>query len=55
LFAPGDWIGLARLLEDGPLAHPPGTPARYPDELLRRYSLEGAAERLANAYDRVLA
>jgi glycosyltransferase involved in cell wall biosynthesis len=54
LFAPGDWLGLARLLELGPLARPPGARVQHDAELLRRYSLEAAAERLAAAYDRVL-
>jgi len=54
LFAPGDWVGLARLLELGPLARPPGARVQHDAELLRRYSLEAAAERLAAAYDRVL-
>ena len=54
LFAPGDWLGLARLLELGPLARAPGARVHHDEELLRRYSLEAAAERLAAAYDRVL-
>ena len=53
-FDPGDWLGLARTLLDGPLAGAPGARASHPPELVRRYSLEHAAERLANAYDRVL-
>ncbi len=55
LFAPGDWVGLARLLDEGPLARPPATRVEHDPELLRRYSLEAAAERLASAYHRVLA
>jgi glycosyltransferase involved in cell wall biosynthesis len=55
LFRPGDWLGLARLLASGPLAGPPGARATYPEELVRRYSTAAAAERLAAAYDRVLA
>jgi glycosyltransferase involved in cell wall biosynthesis len=55
LFAPGDWPELARLLEAGPLARPPGERARHDPELVRRYSLEAAAERLRAAYGRVLA
>lgn len=54
LFAPGDWAGLARLLGEGPLAQPPGTRAAHDPELLRRYSLEAAADRLRTAYRRVL-
>jgi glycosyltransferase involved in cell wall biosynthesis len=54
-FAPGDWLGLARELADGPLAQEPGTRATYPAELLSRYSLDAAAGRLAAAYDELLA
>jgi glycosyltransferase involved in cell wall biosynthesis len=55
LFAPGDWVELARLLEAGPLAQPPGGRVEHDPELVQRYSQEAAAERLAAAYDRVLA
>ena len=55
LFEPGDWPGLARLLADGPLAGPPGARAEYDPALIERYSVDAAAERLAAAYDRVLA
>jgi glycosyltransferase involved in cell wall biosynthesis len=54
-FQPGDWMGLARALAEGPLARPPGERFEHPAELLRRYSIPAAAERLARAYDRVLA
>jgi glycosyltransferase involved in cell wall biosynthesis len=54
LFAPGDWVGLARLLAAGPLARPPGTRAEHDPELVARYSLEAAADRLRSAYRRVL-
>jgi glycosyltransferase involved in cell wall biosynthesis len=54
LFAPGDWLGLARLLADGPLAVPPGTRASYDPAVVQRYSSEAAAERLAAAYDELL-
>jgi len=50
-FAPGDWLGLARLLAEGPLARPPGEPVRHPHELVERYSTQAAAGRLAEAYD----
>jgi glycosyltransferase involved in cell wall biosynthesis len=53
-FAPGDWLGLARALAAGPLARPPGTRAQYDEALVREYSAEAAAERLAQAYDDVL-
>jgi glycosyltransferase involved in cell wall biosynthesis len=55
LFAPGDWPALAGLLAEGPLARPPGERVSYPDELVRRYSTAAMADRLAAAYDRVLA
>jgi glycosyltransferase involved in cell wall biosynthesis len=54
LFPPGDWLELARLLDAGPLARPPGARADYPDEVVQRYSTRAAAERLAAAYERVL-
>jgi glycosyltransferase involved in cell wall biosynthesis len=54
-FVPGDWIGLARKLADGPLARPPGERVAHDPQLIGRYSAEGATERLAAAYDRVLA
>ena len=53
-FVPGDWLGLARRLAEGPLSRPPGTRAEIPSELLRRYSIDAAAERLATVYDRLL-
>jgi glycosyltransferase involved in cell wall biosynthesis len=55
LFAPGDWVELARLLADGPLARPPGERVAYDPELVRRYSLDAAAGRLREAYRSVLA
>lgn len=54
LFAPGDWVELARLLDEGPLAHPPGRREEHDPELVARYSLEAAAARLRVAYRRVL-
>ena len=53
-FVPGDWLGLARRLVEGPLSRPPGTRTEHSAELVRRYSIEAAAERLASAYERVL-
>jgi glycosyltransferase involved in cell wall biosynthesis len=53
-FAPGDWLGLARELAEGPLSRPPGTRVEYPSEHLAPYSSGAAAERLADAYERVL-
>jgi glycosyltransferase involved in cell wall biosynthesis len=55
LFEPGDWLALARLLAEGPLAAAPGARAAYDPALIERYSLDAAAERLSAAYDRVLA
>ncbi len=54
LFAPGDWPELARLLDEGPLASQPGTRQRHDPELVARYSLDAAAERLRAAYGSVL-
>ena len=54
LFAPGDWIELARLLSTGPLAGPPGSRVAHDEQLVRRYSLEAAADRLRAAYQSVL-
>ncbi|MEX2645752.1 MAG: glycosyltransferase family 4 protein [Gaiellaceae bacterium] len=48
LFDPGDWRALARLLEEAP-------PAADDSAVVARYSREAAAERLAAAYERVLA
>jgi glycosyltransferase involved in cell wall biosynthesis len=57
LVAPGDWLGIARALAgpEGPLSRPPGTRVAYPEEMVRHYSTAAAAERLAGAYERVLA
>ena len=54
-FAPGDWLGLAELLVEGPLGRPPGERIIHPEELLQRYSAHAAADRLAAAYDRLAA
>jgi glycosyltransferase involved in cell wall biosynthesis len=53
-FAPGDWLGLAGELAQGPLARPPGTRVGYEAERLAAYSSAAAAERLGDAYERVL-
>lgn len=55
LFPPGDWLELARLLRDGPLARAPAERQAYPAEVVQRYSTEAAAERIAAAYERALA
>jgi glycosyltransferase involved in cell wall biosynthesis len=53
-FAPGDWLGLARALEAGPLARAPGERVAHDPALLERYSDRAAAERLRTAYGRLL-
>jgi glycosyltransferase involved in cell wall biosynthesis len=53
-FLPGDWMNLARVLAEGPLSRPPGERADPPEELVERYSITAAADRLAAAYDRLL-
>ena len=52
--SPGDWIGLARELADGPLAQPPGTRADYDEQRVERFGTRAAAARLSAAYDDVL-
>lgn len=54
-FAPGDWLGLAHRLADGPLSRAPGERIAHPAERVRAYSTDAMAERLETAYDRVLA
>ncbi len=54
LVGPGDHIGMAEALAAGPLQRPAGTRVEYPAELVQRYSIGAAAERLASAYDAVL-
>jgi len=53
-FAPGDWMELARKLAAGPLTRPAGERIENPPERVRRYSTKAMAERLADAYERVL-
>jgi glycosyltransferase involved in cell wall biosynthesis len=55
LVAPGDWPAIASALAAGPLSRAAGARVIYPEEIVRRYSTTAAAERLAVAYDRVLA
>jgi glycosyltransferase involved in cell wall biosynthesis len=55
LVAPGDWMGIARALAAGPLSRPPGARVSHPAEAVQRYSTAAAAQRIAAAYDRVLA
>ena len=54
-FPPGDWMELARALEAGPLARPPAQRVQHDPERLERYSTRSAAERLAGAYERLVA
>jgi glycosyltransferase involved in cell wall biosynthesis len=55
LFNPGDWVGLADALEQGPLAGEPGA-RRVPDPaLLESYSTTAAAARLRAAYGELTA
>jgi glycosyltransferase involved in cell wall biosynthesis len=53
-FVPGDWLTLARTLAAGPLARRPGERKRYGTGLLEHYSVNAAANRLADAYDELL-
>jgi glycosyltransferase involved in cell wall biosynthesis len=53
-FPPGDWLTLARLLAEGPLARPPAQRMDHPSERVEQYSTAAAAQRLTAAYDRVL-
>jgi glycosyltransferase involved in cell wall biosynthesis len=55
LFAPGDWLGLARALAAGPLSRAPGARVEPDAARLQAWSLPAAGARLAAAYDRVLA
>jgi glycosyltransferase involved in cell wall biosynthesis len=54
LFRPGDWVGLADALAEGPLAGTPGA-RRAPDpDRLELFSLPAAAARLRAAYDELV-
>ncbi len=55
LVAPGDWPAIANALAAGPLSRPAGARVSYPAEIVHRYSSTAAGERLAAAYDRLLA
>jgi glycosyltransferase involved in cell wall biosynthesis len=52
--APGDWVGLARALREGPLAAPPGVRSAGDAARVERFSAGAAAERLREAYADVL-
>jgi glycosyltransferase involved in cell wall biosynthesis len=53
-FAPGDWLGLARLLADGPLGPGGENRAQHAADHVARFGAKQAAERLAAAYEEVL-
>jgi glycosyltransferase involved in cell wall biosynthesis len=53
-FVPGDWMGLAKGLADVSLSQSPGKSDGKVPELVRRYSMDAAAERLATVYERLL-
>jgi glycosyltransferase involved in cell wall biosynthesis len=53
-FAPGDWVGLARALELGPLARAPAERVAPETERLERFSTGAAAARLRAVYDELL-
>jgi glycosyltransferase involved in cell wall biosynthesis len=52
--APGDWVGLAQALADGPLAHVPGARSAPEEARLERFSTAAAAARLRAIYDDLL-
>jgi glycosyltransferase involved in cell wall biosynthesis len=54
LFRPGDWVGLAAVLADGPLAGEPGARRAPEPERLERYSLGAMAARVEAAYDELV-
>ena len=55
LFTPGDWAGLADVLERGPLRGPSAVRCAPAPERLERYSSDAAAARLQTAYNELLA
>jgi glycosyltransferase involved in cell wall biosynthesis len=54
LFEPGDWVGLAGVLDHGPLAGPPAARRAPEPDRLERYSRRAQAARLRAAYDELL-
>jgi len=54
LFAPGDWMDLARRLERGVLARPAAARHSVDRGVLERFSTAAAADRLRAAYERAL-
>jgi glycosyltransferase involved in cell wall biosynthesis len=51
---PGDWVGLADALQEGPLAAAPGARLAPEEGRLERFSAAAAAERLRSIYDELL-
>ena len=54
LFPPGDWVGLAQVLAEGPLSGVPGARATADAGRLERFTATAAADRLRAAYAAVL-
>jgi glycosyltransferase involved in cell wall biosynthesis len=54
IVSPGDWMGLARALSQGPLGRPPGARQMPDPARVDRYSSAVAAERLHAAYGELL-
>ncbi|MGO9322595.1 MAG: glycosyltransferase [Solirubrobacteraceae bacterium] len=52
--SPGDWVGLAQALQEGPLAGAPGARMAPEEGRLERFSAAAAAERLRSIYDELL-
>jgi len=52
--SPGDWVGLAEALEQGPLAGAPGARLEPEPGRLERFSATAAADRLRSIYDELL-
>ena len=52
--SPGDWVGLADTLQQGPLAAAPGTRSAPEEDRLERFSATAAAERLRAIYEELL-
>jgi glycosyltransferase involved in cell wall biosynthesis len=54
LFAPGDWMAIARLLAEGPLSQAPGARTEHPADRIELFSSEAAAGRIVRGYERAL-
>ncbi len=55
LFEPGDWFGLAQALLTGPLSRAPAERVPHDPDRVSLFSVRAAADRLAGAYERLLA